>query len=184
MADEQSVEQEEVIDPLSLFSEKWRQPVEGLAYLGQLTEDVEFCGHHFGLRTLLPQDTLAIGQAVQPYRNTMVQVDAFQAAHVGMALTSVDHDEGFCPSIGPDIDVFARGRLNWVVKNLYPPTVEFLWNRLQLLETTAALAIKELDRLSKGSQPPTLPPWLDSLIEQGALPDETALGTQPSTPSK
>lgn len=182
MSDEPASVAEEV-DPLTLFPEEWRQPVEGLMYLGQLSETIEFCGHTFGLRTLLPQDKFAISSVIQPYRNTIMEVDVYQAAHVAAGLTAVDGDENFCPPIGADINAFLQGRLNYIAKRLYPPTIEFLWTRQQLLEATAAQAIKEMDRLLRGSQPITLPPWLDSLTEQGSSPDETDSATQPSTPS-
>lgn len=181
MSDEQSAVEE--VDPFALFSEHMREPVEGLAYLGKLTDNVKFCGHTFGLRTLLPQDKLAISVVLQPYRNTLLEVNAFQLAHIGAALTSVDDDEGFCPAIGPDIEEHVRARLNWVAGRWYDPTVDFLWARYKLLEAKAAQGMVELDRLTQGSQPTTLPPWLDSLTVPGTSPVETGSDTQPSTPS-
>lgn len=183
MADEESVEQEEQLDPFALFSPEVQNAVEGLTYLGQLSETLEFCGHTFGIRTLLPQDKFAISVVMQPYRNTIMEVDVYQAAHVGASLTAIDGDEDFCPPIGPGLESAIRGRLTWLAKNLYPPTVEYLWVNLQLLEVKASQAVAELDRLSKRSQPTTLPPWLGSLTEQGNFPDETVTGIQPSAPS-
>ena len=174
---------EERIDPLTLFSENIQLPVEGLMYLGQYSESIEFCGHTFGLRTLLPQDRFAIAVAMQPYRNTIMEVDAFQAAHIAMALTEIDHDKDFCPPVGPGIDATARGRLNWVSKNLFPPVVDYLWVEYQRIEAQALLALQELDHLSKGNQPTTLPPWLDSLIGAGISADETPADTPDSTTS-
>jgi hypothetical protein len=180
MADESAPEES---DPIALFSEAVRTPVEGLIYLGQLSEIIDFCGHTFGLRTLLPQDKFAISAVLQPYRNTIMEVDAFQAAHVAVALTEIDGNPDFCSPIGPGIESATKGRLNWVSQNLYPPTIEFLWNHYAFLTAKALQAMQELDRLSKGSQPSNLPPWLDSLTAQGTSPDATHLGIQPFTPS-
>lgn len=188
MSDEPVVQKEEEVDPFALFPEEIREPVQGLTYLGQLTETVHFCGHTFGLRTLRPADKFAIGMVLQPYRNTIHEVDAYQAAHIGMALTAVDGDCDFCPAIGPDIEAFARARLNYITQGpqgnggWYPPTVEFLWGRYVLLEATAVKAIQALDRLTQGGQQNSSP-WLGSLIGQGNSPDKIALASQPSTPS-
>jgi hypothetical protein len=175
-------EPEEAIDPLTLFPPNIQKAVEGLMYLGQLTETVRFCGHSFGLRTLKPQHKYAIGQVVQPYRNTLVEVDIWQNTHVATALTHVDGKHDFCPAIGPDMEDFVRGRLNYVSdadRGWYDPTLEFLWTRYAVLEATATTAIAELQRLSLRSQPPTSSPWLDSLIVPGPSADETNLGIPP-----
>lgn len=190
MTDEQDrpEQEEESLDPLALFPEEIRRPVAGLMYLGQLTETVNFCGHSFGIRTLRPADKFAISIVLQPYRNTIFEVDVFQALHVGLALTEVDGDQNFCPPIGPNLEDLARARLNYLSggKNgeggWYPPTIEFLWSRYMLLEALATKGIQELDSLSRGGQPTNLPPWLDSLIAQGTSTDETSSETPPSTP--
>lgn len=171
------------IDPLTLFSEDIRIPVSGLMYLGQIEETVEFCGHSFGLRTLLPQDKFAIGIVLQPYRNTLVEVDAFQAATIGAALTHVDHDAEFLPAVGPSLESHIRARLGWLGKTFYPPTIDFLWTHQQLLEAKSIAAMQELDSLLPGNQPTTSPPWLASFIAQGGLEDETDGDTPSSTTS-
>lgn len=188
MADE-SVERDN-LDPLQLFPEKIRDAVQGLAYLGQLSEEVHFCGHSFGLRTLRASDKFAVSIALQPFRNTVYEVEIFQAAHVAMALTSVDGDEDFCPPIGPNVEEFAKARLNYVLNGpdgkggWYEPTIHFLWNRLAILEGIANEAIAELDRLSTRSQPSNSSPWLGSSTEPGNSPAPTVLASQPSTSSK
>lgn len=169
MSDEQSVK-EESIDPLKIFPVEIQQAVEGLTYLGQLTETVSFCGHTFTLRTLKPHHEMAISQVLQPYRNTIFEVDVFQHLHVGLALTEVDGRDDFCPQAGPDEVAFVKARLSYLTNEetgWYRPTLDFLWQRYALLEATAAKAIAELDRLSSGSQPNNLQPWLGSLTEQG-----------------
>lgn len=168
---------EEVIDPLTLFPPNIRMAVEGLMYLGQLTDTVQFCGHSFGIRTLRPQHRFAIAQVIQPYRNTIEEVGIYRNATVGIALTHVDGDHNFCPPIGPDLEDLVKARLNYVGHHetgWYPPTLEFLWTRHQLLELTAAKAIAELHSLSQRSQPTTSSPWLDSLTVPESSADETS----------
>jgi hypothetical protein len=187
MADEESEEAiVEKINPLDLFPKKVRKAVEGLVYLGQLTDEVDFCGHTFGIRTLRPQHKYAIAQVLQPYRNTVAEVDIFQNLHVATALTHVDGKQDFCPAIGPSIEDHVRGRLNYVTnseKGWYGPTLEFLWGRYILLEATAANAIAELNSLSQGSQPTSLSPWLDSLTGPGTSAEQTNMDSLPFMPS-
>jgi hypothetical protein len=182
MAEEPEV-QEEAVDPIELFTESIRKPVEGLMYLGQLKETVHFCGHTFEMKTLLPQDKFAISIVLQPYRNTIHEIDAYRALHVGMSITTVDGRD-YCSAIGPDIESLAAARLRYVGANWYPPTVEYLWNRYVALEAASVKAILEFDRLSQGGQPNNLPAWLGSLIEQGPSPDAMDGVIPPSTPSK
>lgn len=185
MAEASAPEQSESeVDPLSLFSSEIQTPVEGLMYLGQLTETVHFCGHTFEIKTLRPQDKFAISLVLQPYRNTIHEVDAYQALHVGVAVTAIDGDENYCPAIGPDLEGLVRGRLKYVSENWYPPTIEHIWGRYMLLEATSARAIAELDRLSQRGQPTDSPPWLDSLNALGLSDDETSSDSPPSTPSR
>ena len=189
MAEEEAVQEatpDEAIDPISLFPEDIRKAVEGLTYLGQLTDTVSFCGHEFGLRTLRPQHHFAIGQVLQPYRDTIVEVNVFQTATVAMALTSVDGDEDWCPAIGPDLESHVRARLAKISHpetGWYAPTIEYLWEQYQILEATSTRAIYELQSLSQGSQPTTSSPWLGSLSAPGPSEDVTSGGIQPSIPS-
>jgi hypothetical protein len=173
----------EDIDPIKLFSEKIQVAVEGLTYIGKLTDEFNFCGHKFAIQTLLPQHKFAISQVLQPYRDTIHEVDAYQALHVGLAVTAVDGDTEFAPAIGPGIVELTKARLAYVSSHWYPRTIEYIWSRYVLLEATAGKAIAELDRLSQRGQPNTLPPWLDSLIEQAGSIEKTNSDTQPSTPS-
>lgn len=183
MADDSASEvQEEVIDPISLFTPNVQKAVEGLTYLGQLTDTVTFCGHTFGLRTLRPQHHFAISQVLQPYRNTVAEVDIFETLHVGMALTHVDGDHNFCPAIGPDptLEDLVRARLHFIGNaetGWFPATISYLWGAYQLLETAAARAVVELHSLSLRGQPTPSSPWLDSLIEPASSTDETPMVT-------
>jgi hypothetical protein len=169
MPDEQSVE-EKVVDPMTLFSPKMRQPVEGLAYLGQLTEDVKFCGHTFGIRTLRPQHRYAISTVLQPYRNTIYEIEVYQALHVAAALTHVDNKRDFCEPIGPDIEGFLRGRLEYLTNDKtgwYPPTLEFLYARCAVLEATATQGVDQLNFLSqKNESGISSSPWQEALTER------------------
>lgn len=187
--DEQSSQEKSEIDPFTLFPAEMQQAVTGLSYIGQLSEDIVFCGHTFSLKTLRPAEKLAAGVALQPYRNTVAEVDAFQALYVGLAVTSVDGDADFCPPIGPNMEDYARARLNFVLNGKdgqggwYSPTIEYLWREYTRLDATAAQAVKELHRLSQRGQHQNLQPWLGSLTEQGTSHEETPSESPIPTPS-
>lgn len=184
MADETSEDKaHEVIDPIALFSPKVRNAVEGLTFLGELSETVSFCGHTFGLRTLKPQHKYAISRVLQPYRNTIYEVQIFQNLHVATALTHVDGKHNFCDPIGPSIEEFVIGRLNFVsdVKNgWYEATLEYLWSEYQVLELKATEAIVELHSLSQRSRENTSSPLPDSSTELASLEELMNLGILPS----
>lgn len=163
------------VDPLTLFPEGIRRAVEGLAFLGQLTEEVEFCGHTFGLRTLKPQHRFAIATVLQPYRNTVYEVEVYEALHVAAALTHVDGVENFCPAIGPSVEGLVRGRLNFITSDdtgWYPPTISYLFERQSILEATAAKAVKDLNFLStEKSVGISSSSWQDALTEPESSED-------------
>jgi hypothetical protein len=194
MVDEPSPEQEQseqsdqeaAVDPLTLFPPAMRKAVEGLAYLGKLTETVNYCGHSFGLQTLRPQHRLAIGVVLQPYRDTVMEVNAYKYLYVAMALTHVDGDHHFCDPIGPDIEAFARGRLNYIGnpdKGWSEPTIDFLWSKYTLLDAVAAKGCSELDFLAQKNQIPTSSIWQDALADPDSSTAEMSLGFPPYMPS-
>lgn len=177
-------EEQQEIDPFALFDPKIRTAVEGLTFLGYLTDHIEFAGHTWDIKTLLPSDKMAISLALQPYRNTIHEVDVYQWLHIGLAITAVDGHQDWCQPIGPDLTDLAKARLNYVSQKWYPPVCELIWNRYVLLEATSQAALNELDRLSKRGQPTNSPPWLDSLTEQGHSDEQTSSDTQPFIPFK
>lgn len=180
---DQVVEQEST-NPFAIFSEKVKEPVEGLTYLGHLEESVEFCGHTFVLKTLRPSEKAAVAMAVKDWRETLTEADTWGNALVGMSLVSVDGDDSFCPPAGPDPNSFARARLNYVTgpKGWHQPTLTFLLESMLSLEVKAAEAMSELQDLSSRSQQP-LQPSAASLTVPGTSSEETTGDSPPSETS-
>ncbi len=169
--------EEEIIDPIELFTPSVRKIVEGLSFLGRITETVKLAGHTFVLQTLRPEHKYAIATVVQPYRNTLIADKAWRNAHVSVALVSVDGNPHFCDSIGHDFEEFVRGRFNFVSNietGWYEPTLDYLWNQYQILEWKAAQAVKQLNFLSQTNQKPSLFQDLENILkEQEVLTEET-----------
>lgn len=158
---------------LDSFPDEIRMDVEGLAYLGQLEDSFEFCGHHFSIHTLKGEEELVAGVVTKEYLDTMGQSRAWAWAHVGMALSSVDGDENFCPPIGPDVTEFGRARLRYVTSRWYWPLAEFLFSRLAALNQRQTAAFEALRDLSTGSLP-TSQPSAGSLSDLGISEEDLA----------
>lgn len=134
------------------FPEEVADDVDGLLWLGFLEESVEFCGHDFVIRTLRLEDEILAGLVVKDYKDTISQAKAWIAAQVGMALVSVDENEDFCPQAGPNKKDFARARFQYITKNWYEPTINYLYVKyVELLERQDKV-LKEMENLSKGDR--------------------------------
>jgi hypothetical protein len=164
-------------DELAEFPPEMNEEVNGLLYLGNLTDTFEFCGHSFTLRTLRAGEDFAAAQAISEFRDTLKEPDAWMAAQVGLALTMVDGDEEFCPMAGPDLARFAKARLNYIAKNWYWPTIHFLYGCYTILLTRQLEAIRVMQDLSPRSQP-TFSPSADSSSAQDTLSAEMLAETQ------
>lgn len=177
MADDNPQNQEEKIDPIQLFTPSVRHVVEGLSYLGHISETITFAGHKFGLQTLRPEYKYAIGRVIQSLNQTLVADKAWRDAHIAAALTHVDGHFDFCDAIGPDIDSFILGRWQYITNSKtgwFETTLEHLWYQYQLLEMKADQAVNQLNFLSQQTKesPALLRNLEDILKESAALGDE------------
>jgi hypothetical protein len=148
------------------------EAVEGLVYLGALTKEVEFCGHTFGLRTLKASEEIAAAKAIEPFRNTLKEPEAWAAVQVGLALTHIDGDDTFCPPIGPDATSFAKARYKYVTTSWYQPVIDFLFKVYADLLAEQVEAIRAVEDLSSRSLH-TFLPSADSFDPSGILNEET-----------
>lgn len=157
MADEVEQAVPEQVDPFALFSEQVRLAVRGLTYIGHLEKEVEFCGHTFRMRTLYPSEKAAVSIIVQPWRGSISEGEVWANAQVALALQSVDQVDDFCQPVGPDLNDFAKARLNWVTKQWYQPTLAYLYARYLELESEALDGIRELQDFSERNRVPSQP---------------------------
>jgi hypothetical protein len=165
-----------VENPFDQFDQPTRDAIDGLIHLGELSTEVEFCGHTFGLRTLRADEEIAAAKIVDSFRGTLREPQAWAAAQVALALTHVDHAEDFCPAIGPDKVSFARARFQYITSNWYQPTIDFLFGEYAELLEKQVIAIRAVQDLSNRSRP-TFSPLPDSLTGQGTSDEPTASET-------
>ena len=142
--------QDERVDPTTFFSPEIQHAVTGMVYLGGHSDKVRFCGHTFGLETIRPHMKFALAQAMEPYRNTLMEPQVWAAMHVGMSLTSIDGRSDFCPPIGDDPVEFARARLEYITgpTGWWQPTIDYLFGKYVEMENVVTQAVAELHSLS------------------------------------
>lgn len=160
------------------FDPRVREDVEGLAFLGELSETVDWCGHIFVLKTLKGEDELAAGLVAKDYLDSAASAKAWGWAQVALALVSVDGREDFCPPAGPDHLAFAHARFRYLTKNWYWPTCEALYASFTMLRDRQVEAMQRVDFLSR-SGPGSSSSSVASLI---ARDDSEAMGSGGSVP--
>jgi len=157
-----------VENPFEEFEGNVREDVDGLIHLGELNTEFEFCGHRIGLRTLRIDDEIAAAKAIEPYRDTLKEPQAWAAVQVGLAITHIDGEADFCPATGPDKVAFARARFQYITSRWFWPTIDYFYSEYGELLKRQLAAIRAVQDLSAGSQP-TFSPSLDSLNDPGTF---------------
>lgn len=150
----------------SQFPLEIQQDVDGLIWLGYLEDSFSFCGHHFVIRTLRGEEELLAAAITKEYVETLGQSRAWVWAVISLALVSVDHDDSFCPPLGPDRLAFARARFAYVTQNWYWPVAAFIFDKFTGLQERQAEAISAVEDLSQGNLA-MFTPFADSSTDKG-----------------
>ena len=154
------------------FPEEVNDDVDGLIWLGYLEDVVDYCGHEFVIRTLRSEEQLLASLVTKEYTDTLGQAKAWIAAHVGLALVSIDGDEEFCPKASFSKKDFARARFQYVTGKWFEPTINRLYNAYSDLLERQAVVLEEMENLSQESRisftasPDSLIPKADSQTVQ------------------
>lgn len=123
-----------------------------LSLLGYLTADVDWCGHHFVIRTLKVGEEIIAGKLIKRDEES---VAAFKATHtvvVAAALVEVD-GVPFLPPLGKDdLEHNIRQRYKYLQDNWFWPTVEFLAAEHNKLVKRQAEVVIELQKKSLSGQ--------------------------------
>lgn len=138
----------DVIRPGATFDERYREPFEGLMYLGALSKQFNWAGHQFHIRTLTTQEVLIVSQITARYEGTMGQNRAYAAAIVALATESVDGQPLPFPykeSVGTE---WADMRFDYVTGKWYSYTIDAVFNEYLVLEGKAQEVLAEMGNLS------------------------------------
>lgn len=143
---------EEEQSPLDAFPDQVQKDVDGLAWLGYLEDEFDFCGHHFVIRTLRGDEELLAALVSKEFTETIAEAKASIWATVALALLVVDGDEDFCPPVGRSEKEYARGRFRYVTSRWFWPTAIYIFNRYSALVERQLEAIQALEDLSPRSR--------------------------------
>lgn len=147
------------------------EAVQGLAWLGYLETDFEWCGHDFQMRTLRGDEELAAALVHKEFRETLGDAKAWVWAQLALAVVSIDGDPNYCPPLGPDKRDLARARFKWMSSRWHWVVAEYLWAKYAELLGEQQRAIEAVQDLSNRSLSP-FTPSPDSLTDPGTSAEE------------
>lgn len=163
---------EEPVESQDQFPPEVAIDVDGLVWLGHLSENIDFCGHTFEIRTLKGDEDLAAGLVAKEYIDSLGQARAWAWAKLALAIVSIDGRNDWSPQLGPDKVAFARQRFKYLTEAWYWPVAQFLYESLILLEQRQIAALDAMQGLSTGSRTRSTPSP-DSSIDPGDLTETT-----------
>lgn len=132
---------------LPSFDQRYTEPFTGLLYIGALTDRFSWLGHEFVIRTLGPDEQLAISLVIKPYVGTQGEQLAYTTAIAAMATVSVDGEELPTP-IGEDAQLaeWAQRRFAYVRANWFGYTIAKVFERYLALEDTVAQVVEAMGK--------------------------------------
>ena len=128
------------------FDPRHSEDLEGLLFLGYLTDDFEAFGHRFAIRTLRRGERLAIAQIASEFENTIGLADALQTTYVAACLTLVDGRPLSIPLSAQenrDPGTWIRRNYN-IVAEWFDPVIEAVYDKYSYLLVRQTSAFLEL----------------------------------------
>lgn len=121
-----------------------QEGIEGLLWLGYLTDTFDLYGHTFVVRTLTRGERMACTLVAKEWEDTLGMAAAYETATVAAALQFID-GEPFQPQL-QSTDPQYRIKQNFLrVQNWYEPVVQALGRKIQLLHIRQIEAFNELE---------------------------------------
>lgn len=139
------------------FSDKVREDVEGLMYLGYLETDFEFCGHHFVIHTIHGDEELLAGLLTKEFMQTMAGEKAYVWATVAMCLQVIDGDSEWCPRITKSARDYARQRFQYVTGKWFWPVAVHIYDKYMELQDEQKVAFEAMEDLSQENRIMSMP---------------------------
>lgn len=130
-------------EALPEFDPQWRDPFNGLLFIGALTKACNFLGHSVILKSLNVDDMLQVGLVQREYRDSLGDTRAYQAAVLAASVVLVD-DQPLPEPLGPG-DEAARLRARFqTTRRWYPVTTDYLFQEYLILEADVAEVMKAM----------------------------------------
>lgn len=135
-------------EPVPEFDARWREEFTGLLYLGALSSEFTWLGHHFVVRTLTTGELAEVALAAKRYEGTDGAYKAYQAAVVAAAVVSVDGQAMPSPLTTDPRDTPFLNRYRYVMRSWYPPVLDAVYQRYFDLEIKVREVIEAMGNRS------------------------------------
>ena len=133
------------LNPNDEFDARYKLDVDGLIWLGYLTESFPLYGHTWVLKTLTRGERLAVTLAVKEYEDTLGTALALETATIAASLLMIDNVPIY-PGLEPDapplpriLDAFK------VVQTWHDPLIAKLYEKYSQLQLRQIRAFFELE---------------------------------------
>lgn len=132
------------------FDERHKDDFEGLAFLGALEARFDYIGHRFHIRTLTVDEALAVARIVKDFEGTIGDTKAYATAMVALSVVSVDGLGLPIPHEEASVDYgWAYQRFDYVKAKWYPFTIDYVYERILLLEDRVRNVLTEMTEQAK-----------------------------------
>jgi hypothetical protein len=147
MTQENDLSGYEVPEDIPEFDPRVKEDFEGLMYLGRLTDEFKWLGHHFVIRTLTVDEILEVGILHRLYSETVSDTKAYQAAVVAACVITVDGKALPMPLSTEPTDTDLINKFRYVKRSWYPQTLDAIYERYLLLEAKVDEVIKAMGKV-------------------------------------
>lgn len=126
------------------FDPAYRQPFEGLLFIGKVTKQFKWLGHTFTLRTPTIEQMLEAGQLHKPYVGTVGDIKAWQSLMLAASIASVDGQP--LPVPFTDETTELQQKFDYINRHWYPWTTDALYEQYIILDGEVAGVIEAMGK--------------------------------------
>lgn len=132
---------EEDMEFFESFNPEWRQPFQGLVYLGHLEGKVEIPYHSFTVKTLTTGEKIKVVELIRHLEDSIGYARAYRAAIVAAALLTVDGKPLLVGS--KNVEAISQ-RYRYITDNWYDFVVDLIYEKVNEMEGQVLEVLKEL----------------------------------------
>ena len=133
------------LEPVEEFDARVKDDIDGLLWLGFLTDEFTLYGHRFVIRTLTRGERLAVTLAIKEYEDSLGAVMALETATVAASVLMRDGAPLY-PQLSSDEHPLIRIKSAFEeVSKWYDPLIEALYRKYSALMTRQVQAFFELE---------------------------------------
>ena len=141
-------EEEQQEADLPEFDPQYRDAFNGLLFVGALSDQFDWLGHRFHIRTLTTGELAEVALLAKPYAGSEAALKAWQAATVAAALVTVDGKEIAIPLTSEIGDTHVAAKFRYVMDKWFPPVLDAIYERYIRLELQVRDVISAMGKAS------------------------------------